>query len=222
MLVRDALQIAGTLSEPSKMPGYGYGLPTWACVTGSKLREKKGSVCHSCYACKGRYVYRPCLDAQNKRLRSITDEKWVDAMVTMIKSVSESQRRKNDTNRYFRWHDSGDIQSVAHLDKIVQIAYQLPRVMFWLPTKEKQMVVEWLKTHEGFPPNLCVRVSATMIDGGIPKLAGKIAREAQTCSVHNFATHVGHECDAYLRDGTCGDCRKCWDKSVPNVSYHRH
>ncbi len=29
-------------------------------------------------------------------------------------------------------------------------------------------------------------------------------------------------CQAYTREGFCGDCRKCWDKSIPDVSYPKH
>ena len=36
----EALQITGSLSNPSKMPGKAYGLPAKECKTGSKLPEK--------------------------------------------------------------------------------------------------------------------------------------------------------------------------------------
>ncbi len=46
-----------SLSKPSKMPGYGWSTPASRCITGSKLRRIKGSVCHGCYAMKNRYVF---------------------------------------------------------------------------------------------------------------------------------------------------------------------
>jgi hypothetical protein len=35
----EALQITGSLSNPSKMPGKAYGLPAKECKTGSKLSK---------------------------------------------------------------------------------------------------------------------------------------------------------------------------------------
>jgi hypothetical protein len=35
----EALQITGSLSNPSKMPGKAYGLPAKECKTGSKLAK---------------------------------------------------------------------------------------------------------------------------------------------------------------------------------------
>jgi hypothetical protein len=36
------------------------------------------------------------------------------------------------------------------------------------------------------------------------------------------ATDAMTVCEAYSRDGKCGDCRKCWDKSVRVVAYPAH
>ena len=56
MNTKEALQIVGGLSKPSKMPGWAYGLPAKECKTGSKLVKVPGSVCYNCYALKGCYV----------------------------------------------------------------------------------------------------------------------------------------------------------------------
>ena len=44
--VKEALQITGSLSKPSKMPGWAYGLPAKECKTGGKLQAVPGSVCY--------------------------------------------------------------------------------------------------------------------------------------------------------------------------------
>ena len=54
MLKKEARQITGGLSKPSKMPGPAYNLPAVACKTGAKLVKIKGSVCAGCYDLKGR------------------------------------------------------------------------------------------------------------------------------------------------------------------------
>ena len=97
MLKKEAKKITGGLSAPSKMPGPAYNLPAQACITGSKLVKIPGSVCHGCYALKGRYRFKNVKDALSRRLASIMDPRWIEAMVVLI-----------DKEPFFRWHDSGD------------------------------------------------------------------------------------------------------------------
>ena len=63
--------IGGSLSKPSKMPGWSIGLPAKECKTGGKLQAVKGSVCYDCYALKGCYVFKVVQDAQYRRLAAI-------------------------------------------------------------------------------------------------------------------------------------------------------
>ena len=116
---------------------------------------------------------------------------------------------------YFRWHDSGDLQSFQHLLDIVRIAEALPGVSFWLPTKEKALIYKYHDTFGDFPSNLCVRLSAAMVNIQAPAYSGN------TSTVHTI-TAFGVECEAYKRNNTCGDCRACWDRDVKNVSYRKH
>jgi len=68
MKVKDLDSITGTLSKPSKMPGWSYGIPAKECKTGSKLAKIPGTVCHGCYALKGCYLFPNVQAAQYKRL----------------------------------------------------------------------------------------------------------------------------------------------------------
>lgn len=200
--------IAGSLSEPSKMPGFGYGLPALvSCNTGSKLAKVEGTVCSTCYACRGHYTFTPVRQAQMKRLKSITNPSWVEAMVRMIGSKR---------SKYFRWHDSGDLVSAEHLRKICEIAVRLPDYLFWLPTQEHVLISKYRQQHGDFPSNLIVRLSAPKIDGR------PVSSDLCTSSVHKNQAPYGHECPAHKQSNKCGDCRACWDKSVKNVSYKAH
>lgn len=202
--LKDAEAVAGKLGRPSKMPGYAYGIPARHCPVGAILAKVPGSVCSSCYALKGRYVFGNVQAAMERRYQSLKDPKWVDAMVYMIK------RRKCD---YFRWHDSGDIQDDAHLHNIVKVAKACPDTKFWLPTREAATVRKYLSKHGKFPPNLTVRVSAAMVNGR------PIGDYPNTSTVVTDGTH---SCPAYKQGGMCGDCRACWDPKVANVSYPKH
>ena len=114
MKTNEALKIiGGSLSKPSKMPGWSIGLPAKECKTGGKLQKVPGSVCYDCYALKGCYVFKVVQDAQYRRLEAIKDPQWVEAMAHLINS------KKPDV---FRWHDSGDVQDLDHLMKISKSA----------------------------------------------------------------------------------------------------
>jgi len=192
------------------MPGFSYGLPAEECITGSKLREIPGTVCFGCYAMKGTYklwayVVKP---AQYKHLAAIEHPQWVDAMTVLIGRTK---------SKYFRWHDSGDLQSTEHLRRIAEIARRLPRVKFWLPTQEYQFVREYLRKGKPFPRNLVVRISAHLIDGPHADLG------LPTSGVHSDKVPAScYECPSRYQDNQCGDCRACWTKTVKHVSYHEH
>ena len=104
MLKKEANKITGGLSAPGKMPEGSYNLPAVACQTGAKLRQIPGTPCWGCYAFKGRYNFSNVKDALTRRLESLAHRDWIPAMVVLIKG-----------KKYFRWHDSGDLQSAQHL-----------------------------------------------------------------------------------------------------------
>lgn len=204
LTLKAAKEIAGSLGKPSKMPGLSYGISALGCKTGAKLAKIAGSVCNGCYALKANYAYPSVMKAHTKRADSLMHPSWVSAMITQITAS------KTD---YFRWHDSGDLQSFQHLLNIVSVAEQCPNVKFWLPTKEKQYISRYADTFGAFPDNLIVRVSGAMIDGKKPDFE-------HTSTVTTNADNA--TCRAFENKNKCGDCRKCWDKTIPNVSYLKH
>jgi len=127
MNTKEAWDIVGGLSKPSKMPGWAYGLPAKECKTGSKLRQVKGSTCYDCYALKGCYVFKVVQDAQYRRLASIKHPLWTGAMSLLINSKKSKE---------FRWHDSGDVQDEDHLMKIFAVCKLTPETSHWMPTRE--------------------------------------------------------------------------------------
>src|SRR4029077_6001454 len=94
----------------------------------------------------------------------------------------------------------------------------LPRVKFWLPTREYQTVEAYRRMGGRIPANLCIRYSAHLVDGFPPVRYG-----LPTSGVHSGKTAIppaAHICPAPKQDMKCGDCRACWDPSVKIVSYH--
>jgi hypothetical protein len=209
LTTKEALAICGSLSNPSKMPGHGYALPAQRCRLGSLLQLIPKSVCHYCYALRGRYLFLVVRRAMEKRFSSLSDPRWVEAISTLI-------YRSGD--RHFRWHDSGDLQGLEHLRKIVRVCLNLPRVKFWLPTREYQTVEAYRRMNSRIPANLCIRYSAHLIDGFPPVRYG-----LPTSGVHSRKSLIpakAHICPAPKQDMKCGNCRACWEPSVNIVSYH--
>lgn len=204
----------GGLSNPSKMPGYGYSLPALECIAGTKLRAVAGSTCSGCYAMKGRYLFPNVQAALYRRLAAITKPQWPEAMAELI------GRKTKPAVPFFRWHDSGDLQSVDHLAGIVQVAELTPTIRHWLPTREYRFVSEYLDAGPAFPPNLNVRMSAHMVGGAIPTFRG-LPVTISTVSVGDPPSG-SHRCPAPHQGNACGSCRACWSPEVRLVDYAKH
>jgi len=202
MNLKEAKAITGGLSTPSKMPGYAYNLPAQACITGAKLVKIPGSVCSGCYALKGRYRFPNVKEALNRRLKSLTDPRWIEAMTTLVAWYSRKVP-------FFRWHDSGDLQSVEHLKNIFEVCKLTPQVEHWIPTREAKFLP--LNT-DSIPKNLIIRLSGHKID----KPAAGFWPWTST------VVTVEKSCPAKEQDNQCKDCRACWDRGTANIAYGLH
>ena len=211
--IKRAAEICGSLSNPSKMPCFGYSLPATACQTGAKLvKGAPDSTCAKCYALRGHYRRHNVQKALQKRLHAVQTDlpSWTAAMVELITAQEKSA--------FFRWHDSGDVQSLAHLLAIFDVCEKTPHLQHWLPTREFSYVREALALRPK-PKNLVIRLSALMRNAAPPaKLAERLGVKTSTVG-HSASKTI---CEAGKRGGVCGDCRACWSESVANVDYPLH
>ena len=214
--------------------------PQFGCTIGQILARIKGSTCEICYANeRANYGYPSVQIAQTKRVVGIHNPEWVDAMVYLLKHTLDKQFKQALTEQidfffcnehrspnanemkeledkanfecaYFRWHDSGDILGIWHLNKIYDVVEQTPFLKHWLPTRETSMV---LKNNRSVPDNLLIRHSAHMINGPLPK---------RVKNMSGVTTNGDYTCHAPDNANECGDCRKCWDKKVELVVYPSH
>ncbi len=199
MLKKEARQITGGLSAPSKMPGPSYNLPATQCITGAKLAKIPGSVCHGCYALKGRYRFNNVKAAMARRLEALGHPDWIAAMTVLIKGEP-----------VFRWHDSGDLQSPEHLKAIFEVCKNTPETRHWMPTREARFLR--LMDPDVIPKNLIIRFSSHMVDQqpvGWWPWTSTVSTGGKTCP----AKDQGNECKS---------CRACWDRNVSNVTYPKH
>ena len=215
MLKKEAKEITGGLSAPSKMPGPAYNLPAPMCITGSTLVDVINSVCNGCYALKGRYNFPNVKAALARRLQSLQHPQWVFAMTVLIKG-----------EEVFRWHDSGDLQSVQHLKNIFEVCNKTPETSHWLPTREAKFLK--LMDPDVIPKNLIIRMSSHMID----QEPVKFWPWTSTVVSHKFfwklelwfnkLFRIKGKCFAPIQGNKCRSCRQCWDRTVINVSYYKH
>ena len=200
--------IVGGVSNPSKMPCKSYSIPAQTCPMGRYMVGNPKTVCSGCYVLSGSNYRRFNVRvSQWRRFERLALPEWVDAMVETVGHYS---------NGWFRFHDSGDILGLWHLQKIVSVCEQLPSTRFWLPTREYKTVRQWLADVGPFPKNLTVRTSALFVDQPAQKIGNLPASTVSTDKP------IGRQCIAYTQDGNCLDCRFCWDKRVRVVSYPKH
>jgi Gene product 88 len=214
----EATAVVGGLSSPGKMPGKAFGISATKCITGSKLRNIPGSDCSNCYALKNLYVMPNVRKAHDRRFRALTEalndatarDKWVRSMTVLI-----------EREEHFRWHDSGDLQSVEHLRLIVDVVKATPRTQHWLPTKEYGFVRDYEAAGDPLPANLTVRISSGMRNRTRPAAA---IPDGMTASAvwDNHSEAPGYRCPSRQQGNACKDCRACWSRDVALVTYENH
>jgi len=197
------------LSKASKMPCRSWSLEALTTCPASK--NKDGSLvdaCKGCYATTGNYRFP---NVKAPRVHNQEDWKRKDWASDMIAEL--------DNDRYFRWFDSGDMYDLRLAKKILEVAKATPHCNHWLPTRMHKFakfskVINELESL----PNVVVRKSSDSVTGGLIKGTNT----STIIPTIDNATKGMVVCKAYERDGKCGTCRSCWDKSVSVIAYPAH
>ena len=207
-----AIAICGRLGVPSKIPGFAWGLSAKRCILGSQLRAIRGTVCSTCYALRGNYTFAPVQRGLERRYRALSHPSWCDAMIFMI------NYRADQGHEYFRWFDSGDVQSTEHAVMIAKVARGTPVVRHWIASKEWKVWFAYRKHHK-VPRNMIVRLSAVNVDQGIV-----CTDPFPAASVSSRVDHYDRawQCRSKQQGNRCADCRACWDPAVRHVNYVKH
>ena len=229
--------LIGGLSSPSKMPCYSFNIPAVHCLTGAKLRAVLNSVCAECYALKGRYLFGNVKRAMETRYQilqgalqgtgPVSLQDWTQAFVQVLRWNHEHKGQD-----YFRWHDSGDIQSVEHLQAIAGIAFHVPRVSFWLPTREKGIITRYLSLGLKWDSNLTVRLSAPIVginsaSAPAPCRESLVYKKDQWAELLEqgqalpYAPEKPLACPSSLQGNECLECRACWHHKGA-IAYLKH
>jgi hypothetical protein len=187
---------------------------SWSLEALETCPASKGSdgelvpACKGCYAVGGNYRFKNVKEARSHNKRDWQRSEWVADMIEEL-----------DSDRYFRWFDSGDMYSLKLAEKIYEICKATSWCNHWIPTRmhkfEKfRKVINKLNKLD----NVVVRLSSDGING-------EIIQEAQYSStIIPFidSITVATVCNAPLQDGKCKKCRLCWDKSTKVIAYAGH
>lgn len=188
------------------------------CPSGCLLSKNPLSTCAGCFGADGQYNMNPNLKdklAQNQAKieealkTEVGQNLWIAAMTRLISA-------KGKGGGYFRVHDVGDFFREDYFPLWIAVANALPEWKFWVPTKQFMLAKKYQNL---IPENFILRVSTPLVDEPPIKLAGV---NLPTATVHYAEHPYGFVCPAPEQGGKCGDCRACWDRSVPNVSYPLH
>ena len=166
--------------------------------------------CKGCYATTGNYNYPNVKAPRAENKQDWQRIEWVDDMVQEL-----------ETDRYFRWLDSGDLYSLALAEKVLEVMIATPWVKHWLPTRmHKFPKFREVLTRMQALPNVMVRFSSDSVIGEFtPGLHGSVIGPA----AETYQDQPGMAlCRAYEHAGKCSGCRNCWDKSIPLIAYPAH
>lgn len=218
MTKKEALKVVGGLSNPGKMPGFGFGLDPRDCPRGSSLSKLENSICSKCYAKKGRYVFPIVLQTRVERTKKMENPEWISAMTTLIKD-----------EKWFRWFDSGDLHNVEMLEKIIKVCENTPKCRHWLATREFGILKKYVAGGGVLPKNLTVRISADYV-GQMPASWANVpgctfSTTGVSENLENGSDKI-HNCPAthHKTKKTCDEheCKKCWNKNIKYVNYKTH
>lgn len=195
------------LSKTSKLDGIlSWSLQALETCPGSV--NKDGSLvdaCKGCYATTGNYNYPNVKAPRIENREDWQADDWVERMVNALES-----------QRYFRWFDSGDMYSVGLAEKILKVMESTPWVKHWLPTRMvKFEKFKGIVSKMQQLPNVMVRFSSDSV-------TGEHGPEHGSVIVSDPSQSKGFLCRAYENEGRCNGCRACYDKSVPLISYPAH
>lgn len=164
--------------------------------------------CSGCYATTGNYRFS---NVKAPRLSNREDWQRLNWVSDMVKTL--------DSDRYFRWLDSGDLYSLALAEKVYEVMKLTPWCKHWLPTRmHKFPKYKNIFRKMAALENVALRFSSDSVDGSyIEGLHGSVIVPSA-----EHATEKMTLCRAYENAGKCSGCRACWQKDVPLIAYPAH
>lgn len=200
------------LSNTSKLGVKSWSLQAYNTCPASI--DKNGllvDACAGCYASFGNYRFSNVKATREYNRISWQDDNFVSDFIKQL-----------DTERYFRWFDSGDLYSLGLAKKIYEIMLNTPHVKHWLPTRMHKFSKfhDILKAMQALP-NVVIRLSSDSIDGSLVK-SDLIDTNSSILPSELIEGYGGFICPAYNQGGKCLSCKACYNKDTKTVAYVAH
>lgn len=202
------------ISKTSKMrvngkPVKSFSLPAGASCPGSKDAE----VCKSCYAKSGFYHMPVVKNVREHNKEVYKTPEFVDNMVKII-----------GKDKYFRFFDSGDIETPVLAKKIYEIIKATPNTKYWLPTRcdtipRINCIINDIKTL----PNVAVRLSANNLGLSKPERDGVNSYVINPSDISEAKANGINICPVTTPGSTqksCDSCTLCYTNA--KVAYVLH
>jgi hypothetical protein len=201
------------LTWTSAMSCWSWSLPAGKHAACPAEHRGPNSICSSCYAQQGNYLFRNVRDTQWARFEFLKSQPtaFADMLVRFLHLESPL---------WFRVHDSGDFHSLPTIHLWQSIVDRCPATRFWFPTRT-YLFPNWRpalrKLHA--KPNACVRPSALSFGDEPPVVPGL---GHGTVSMNQSLPGI-RTCPKTVSGGSCADhdCRTCWD-DTDYVNYLPH
>jgi len=203
-------------SKTSKLDGIpSWSLPALTHCPGA--REKGGlivEVCRGCYAREGCYHFPSTKAVRESNVLDYKQDDWEDRVIAKLEG-----------EEYFRWFDSGDVDTPVLAAKLHRIVKATPDTKHWIPTRSHKFkrIDRHLRLIDE-EPNACVRISSDNI--GVPiveYVAGARRPSSVVIKNANDVPDGATVCNSYkTKPAKCNGCRACWDKTVETIAYPIH
>ena len=198
------------LSKTKKLNARSWSLQALTTCPASK--DKDGELvaaCKGCYATTGNYIrFDNVIEPRKHNQKDWKRSEWVADMVQEL-----------DSDRYFRWFDSGDMYTLGLANKMLEVMKATPHCNHWLPTRMHKFskFADVIAKMEALP-NVVVRLSSDSV-------RGKTIEGEHTSTIIPTPADapVGATvCETYANNGNCNGCRACWSKDVKTIAYPAH
>jgi hypothetical protein len=199
----------------SAMSCWSWSIPAGKAYSCPAEHRGPNSICESCYAQQGNYLFRNVRDSQLTRFNFLRED--TDRCFSLIADYIN-----RDSLTHFRVHDSGDFHSLDMIHRWTDLVRRCPSTLFWFPTRTYRFP-NWLPALRTLhrQPNACVRPSALNFGDeppAIPNLGhGTVSMTQSLPNIRN--------CPKSVLGGSCSDhdCRTCWhDTDYVNYLPHGH
>lgn len=211
------------ISQTSKMKITGKRVGSWSLPAGvSCPGAKDAEVCKTCYAKKGMYRFPVVKSVREYNREDYKKDDWVDRMVKKVNKFD-----------YFRWFDSGDVESVLLARKIRNVIELTPNVKHWLPTrsdklKTLQYFLQSAVIYPSDPPigvcrNVALRPSADNIGFNKPERPGVnsfVIRPTDLFECKNRSIYLCPVTAPGSTQTSCDTCTVCYTNTP--VAYMLH